>query len=147
MTSELKHLLIGVVIFLMLGITGMTLFSGVLTYNPALLGNQSGKYTQLNTQFSNLTKQLSKMENNSLSGLNNASTSSGTYGYLDSAYKSVSGTIKTTATSLTFLKVFFSDVGGYLGIPDDYKVIFNLGGIILLFIIVWSFISTITKSA
>ena len=147
MTSELKHLLIGVVIFLMLGITGMTLFSGVLVYNPALLGNQSGKYTQLNSQFSNMTKQLSKMQNTSELGLKNSTISEGVFGYFDSSFKSVFGTIHTTATSLTFLKVFFSDIGGYLGIPDDYKVIFNLGGIILLFIIVWSFISTITKSA
>jgi hypothetical protein len=146
MTSELKHLLIGVVIFLILGLTGVAMMGGVITMNPSLLGNQSGKFTALKTEFSSMNTTLNTMKSTSETGLGNMTTSSGVFGYFDSTFKTVFGTVKTTATGLKFMGAFASDIGGYMDIPDEYKFIFSLGGIILLFIIVWAVIGAIMKS-
>lgn len=138
--NEVRNILIGVIIVVILSTAGISMMSQVNSYNPRFLENNS-KLTAVNNTFFNMSGEMEKVGEET-DALLNTNSSSGVFGFIDNLAQSVTSTFKQIGSSMKFINAFSQNIDAWLPIPSW------LGGLfvtILAIIIGFAIIKAVLK--
>jgi len=116
--DDVKSIIIGTVIMVIIATAGISLMAEVNNENPIFLDNNTAKMTSINNTFNSVSSGLNEVSNSVNSTLSDEGETTGTFGFVDDLFKSVTSTFKTIGSSFGFLKDFVLNLDGWLPIPS-----------------------------
>jgi uncharacterized BrkB/YihY/UPF0761 family membrane protein len=122
MTSEEtnpRDYIIGIIIFIMLSLGGITLINEARNYNPGLLTSQeASEYSKLNTTFQKLREINESISSIQEDITNTENKEFGAFGVLGGLINSAWNTLRFLFTSVSFMNAIFAGFTEFLGVPD-----------------------------